>query len=36
MGVWHREKVLLPAILRESICDMLNRDFDENMTLMSE
>lgn len=29
MGVWHREKVLLPAILRESICDMLNRDFDE-------
>ncbi len=29
MGVWHREKVLLPAVLRASICEVLNRDFDE-------
>jgi len=29
MGVWHREKVLLPALLRESVCDMLNRGIDE-------
>lgn len=29
MGVWHREKVLLPAVMRESICDVLNQNFDE-------
>lgn len=29
MGVWHREKVLLPAMMRESICDVLNQNFDE-------
>lgn len=26
MGVWHREKVLLPAVVRESICDIINRN----------
>ncbi|MDE6621533.1 MAG: hypothetical protein K2K74_13835, partial [Lachnospiraceae bacterium] len=29
MGVWHREKVLLPALIRESICEIVNRGLDE-------
>lgn len=29
MGVWRREKVLLPALLRESVCGMINRGIDE-------
>lgn len=29
MGVWHREKVLLPAVVRESICEVINRGLDE-------
>ncbi len=29
MGVWHREQVLLPALIRETICDIVNRNLDE-------
>lgn len=29
MGVWHREQVLLPALIRESICEIMNRAFNE-------
>lgn len=29
MGVWHQEKVLLPALIRESICEIVNRGLDE-------
>lgn len=29
MGVWHRETVLLPALIREVICDILNRNLEE-------
>lgn len=29
MGVWRREKLLLPALLREAVCDMINRGIDE-------
>lgn len=29
MGVWHRERILLAALLRESICNVLNGDFDD-------
>lgn len=29
MGSWHREKLLLPAIIRESICEIVNRNLDE-------
>lgn len=29
MGVWHREKVLLPALIRDSICEIVNRGLDE-------
>lgn len=29
MGVWHREKVLLPALIREVICEIINRNLDE-------
>ncbi len=29
MGVWHREKVLLPALIREAICEIVNRGLDE-------
>lgn len=28
MGVWHREKVLLPALIREAICEIVNRGLD--------
>lgn len=29
MGVWRRESVLLPALLRESVCGVINRGIDE-------
>lgn len=29
MGVWHRERVLLPALIRESICEVINRNPDD-------
>lgn len=29
MGVWHREKVLLPALIRDSICGIVNQGLDE-------
>ncbi len=29
MGVWHCEQVLLPALIRETICDIVNRNLDE-------
>ena len=29
MGAWHREQVLLPALIRETICDIVNRNLDE-------
>ncbi|MDE6054846.1 MAG: hypothetical protein K2G55_14055, partial [Lachnospiraceae bacterium] len=29
MGVWHQEKVLLPALIRESTCEIVNRGLDE-------
>ncbi|MDE7477183.1 MAG: HAMP domain-containing histidine kinase [Lachnospiraceae bacterium] len=33
MGVWHREKVLLPALIRETICDIINRNLDEKFDI---
>lgn len=29
MGVWHRERVLLPALIRDTICEVVNRMPDE-------
>lgn len=29
MGVWHREKVLMPALIREVVCEIINRNLDE-------
>lgn len=29
MGSWKKEKILLPAIIRDTICEMMNRNMDE-------
>lgn len=29
MGSWKKEKVLLPAVIRDTICEMMNRNMDE-------
>ncbi|MDE7205686.1 MAG: hypothetical protein K2N90_00720, partial [Lachnospiraceae bacterium] len=29
MGSWKKEKILLPAVIRDTICEMLNRNMDE-------
>lgn len=29
MGSWKKEKILLPAVIRDTICEMMNRSMDE-------
>lgn len=33
MGNWHKEKLLLPALIREVICEIMNRDIGEQYEL---
>lgn len=33
MGNWHKEKLLLPALIREVICELMNRDLGEQYDL---